>query len=95
MRTMNGAKTPRIQRIGNAIICGMLAVGVAAIFGAKLGHPSLAAVLVFFAASWGLLYLLWDWLFIVRPEQVKRNVPITSEERRRRLKRFFDSLPRS
>jgi hypothetical protein len=92
---MSASKIPRIQRIGNGIISGMLAIGVTAVFGIKLDRPPLAAILVFFAASWGLIYLAWDWFFVTRPKQVKKNVPITSKEWRRRQKQFYDNLPRS
>jgi len=91
---MDGPKTPRVKRIGIGVISGTLAIGPAAIFGFKMARPSIAAVVVFFAASWGLIYLLWEWLFITRVQQVQKNVPITSAELRRRRKRFFDSLPR-
>jgi hypothetical protein len=89
---MDSPKTPRMQRIGTVVISGMLAIGSAGIFGAKMAHPSLVGIVVFFAASWGLIYLLWEWLFITRPRQVEKNVPITSTELRRRRKHFFDSL---
>jgi hypothetical protein len=90
---MDVPKTPRIQLIGNGIISGMLAIGVTALFGGKLARPSIGAVVIFFAASWGLLYLICDWVFVTRPKQVRKNVPITSNELRRRQKRFWDSLP--
>jgi hypothetical protein len=92
---MDGPKTPRIERIGAGVISGTLAIGPTAIFGVKMARPSIAAIIVFFAASCGVIYLVWEWIFITRPQQVKKNVPITSAELRRRRKRFFDSLPRS
>jgi hypothetical protein len=92
---MDGPKTPRIERIGCGVMSGTLAIGVTVLFGAKLVHPSPAILLIFFAASWGLIYLLWEWAFITRPRQVRKNVPITSKEWRRRLKQFYDNLPRS
>jgi hypothetical protein len=91
---MRASKTPRIQRIGNGIISAMLAIGVTTLFGAKSGRPSLAAILVFFVAAWGLFYMLWGWVFVTRPREVKKNVPITSKEWRRRQKQFYDNLPR-
>ena len=50
----------KLQRIGNGIISGMFAGGVAAVFGAKMAHPSIGIIIVFFAAAWGVLYLIWD-----------------------------------
>jgi ammonia channel protein AmtB len=91
---MDGPKTSRIERIGCGIFSGMFAIGLTAMFGAKMARPSLTAVVVFFAASWGLIYLLWEWVFITRPQQVRKNVPITSKEWKRRQKGFYDSLPR-
>jgi CHASE2 domain-containing sensor protein len=98
---MSSSKTPRIERVGNAVFSGALAMGATALFGAKLTHTganltytSVIAIVVFYAASWGLLYLLWDWIFVTRPKQVKKNVPITSKEWQRRQKQFYDNLPR-
>ena len=98
---MSGPKTLRIQRVGNAAFSGALAMGATAGIGgrltnggSKLTYSSVIALLVFFAAFWGLLYLLLDWIFITRPKQVKKNVPITSKEWQRRQKQFYDNLPR-
>ena len=92
---MDSPRTPRIARMGIAIITGMFSIGLAAMFGARMAHPSLVIIVAFFVASWGVIYLLWEWVFITRTEQVSKNVPISGAELRRRRKRFFDSLPRS
>ena len=92
---MDKQKTPRIQHVGYAVITGMLALGVAAMFGVKMAHPSVAPILAFFLAAWGVIYIVGDWFFVTRPQQVKKNVPIPGAELRLRQKRFFDNLPRS
>ncbi len=93
---MESPKIPRIERMGYGIISGSLAIGLTALFAAKLTWGPLAILfsLIFFAASWGLLFLLWNWVFVTRPKRVKKNVPITSNEWRRRQKQFYDNLPR-
>jgi hypothetical protein len=37
--------------------------------------------------------LVWNWVFFVRPAELKKKLPITGEELRRKRKEFYDSLP--
>jgi len=49
---------------------------------------------IIFAASNAGCYLIWNWVFFVRPAELKKRLPITGEELRRKRKEFYDSLPR-
>ena len=80
-------------RIANAIVSCALSIGITAMFDVRFG-PHVLALPAVFVAFWSALFLLLEWLFITRPEEVKKNVPITSKEWRRRQKRFYDSFPR-
>jgi hypothetical protein len=91
---MNGQKTPRVHRIGYGILSFFFAGGVTVVFNVLL-NPSIFLILpVVFVTLWSGIYLFLDWLFVQRPERVKKNVPTTSEEWRRKQKDFYDSLPR-
>src|SRR5437763_3434501 len=39
-------------------------------------------------------YALWMWVFFEHPAEIAERVPISSQELRRKRKRFFDSLPK-
>jgi hypothetical protein len=82
-----------VRRVANAIIAVALSTGVTAMFDVRFSPPVLVLPAVF-VAFWSALFLFLEWLFITRPEEVKKNVPITSKEWRRRQKRFYDNLPR-
>jgi hypothetical protein len=57
-------------------------------------HPSRALALVVFVASLCASGLVMEWLFFTRPEELKKKLPISSKELRRKTKDFYDSLPR-
>ena len=91
-------KIAGMKRVALIVFSGVLALAVSVGFGASLVvRPLLVALfsLIFFAASWGLFYLFWEWLLVTRPNQVRKNVPITSAEWRRRQKQLYNNLPRS
>jgi len=56
--------------------------------------PPLLVLPVVFMVFWSGFIIFLDWLFVTRREAVKKHLPITSNEWRRRQKRFYDNLPR-
>jgi hypothetical protein len=85
--------TQNAWRITNAVAAAALSLGITAMVEVRLRLHLLALPIVFVVA-WSLFFLFLDSLFVRRAERVKKNVPITSKERGRRQKRFYDSLPR-
>ncbi len=39
-------------------------------------------------------YFLWMWLFVERPAELAKKVPISGKELRRKMQQFYDSLPK-
>jgi hypothetical protein len=58
-----------------------------------LVRSSGVALFIIFVASYAGCYLVWNWVFFVRPAELKKKLPITGEELRRKRKEFYDSLP--
>jgi hypothetical protein len=48
---------------------------------------------IIFVASYAGCYLVWNWVFFLRPAELKKKLPTTGEELRRKRKEFYDSLP--
>jgi len=85
-----------LQRIG-LWVCA-LAPAVLVTFVISGFNPILRSsgvmLFIIFAASNAGCYLIWNWVFFVRPAELKKRLPITGEELRRKRKEFYDSLPR-
>jgi len=50
-------------------------------------------ILIYIAVS-AIFTVAWTWVFFEWPAELKKKLPISSEELRRRKKEFYDSLPR-
>jgi hypothetical protein len=90
----NAQSAPKMVRIG-AGIHSLLFAACGAVLVKKL-YPSLrpGAVALIFAGACGTFYYALPWIFFTRPKELKKKIPITSQELRWRKKRFYDSLPR-
>jgi hypothetical protein len=96
MTGLNGNSPPTsLQRIGMWVWA--LASAVAVTFVISGFNPILrssgVARFIIFVASYAGCYLVWNWVFFVRPAELKKKLPITGEELRRKRKEFYDSLP--
>lgn len=39
-------------------------------------------------------YVLWMWVFFQHPDEIRRRLPVTSKEMRRRREKYFERLPK-
>jgi hypothetical protein len=39
-------------------------------------------------------YLVWMWFFFEHPDEIRRALPVSSEELRRRREKYFERLPK-
>jgi len=49
-------------------------------------------LLLIIVGSFLAFYIAWHWVFVERPAELDRKIPISSQELRRRKKQFYDSL---
>lgn len=88
------------QKVGYTVLAVPLAAGAALIVW-KLSiwrvisqTVGLVAFLVTFVVFAVVLYLLFEWLFRGRPDEIAKRVLTPSKELRRKTKQFFDNLPK-
>ena len=53
----------------------------------------LGAVLSIFLVAWFASHLVGHWAMFERPAELRKKLPISSKELRRREKEFYDNLP--
>jgi hypothetical protein len=80
-----------LQRVGLCLTALPFAVFVTVMF--SIGHRSIPALLAMLVASFCASVLVMKWAFFTRPEELKRKLPISSKELRRKAKEFYDNLP--
>jgi hypothetical protein len=51
-------------------------------------------VLLIFIGFCFAFYFVWNWFLYERPAELRKKLPTSSKELRKREKEFFDSLPR-
>ena len=89
-----------VLRAAFVIIALPTAVGVALIAWRlsvwRLIHPVLgfAFFIMTFVVFSVVLYSVWAWLFVNRPEELAEKIPPTSKQLRRRRKEYFKNLLR-
>ena len=83
-----------IQRVG-AWICALPSATMVT-FVIRDFNPLLGAGAVFliFSGAYFACYLVWYWILFVRPTELSKKLPISSDELRRQRKEFYDNLPR-
>ena len=88
-----------MRHAGSVVIAIPLAFGAALIvwklsfwrlISPTLGIISFVVTATVFAF---VFYAIVEW-YLNRPDQLRKKIPITSKELRRRTKRFYDSLPK-
>jgi hypothetical protein len=89
-----------MQKIGHTVLAVLFAAPAALIvwklsIWRVIGPTSgLAFFVVTFIVFAVVLYLLFEWLFRKRPDEIAKRIPAPSKELRRRTKQFFDNLPK-
>ena len=89
-----------VLSVGTAIQTTAIAAGVALLIWRYLLSQLLSRAIGFgilFLIFLGLavaFYVLWMWIFFEHPAEIAEELPISSQELRRKRKRFFDSLPK-
>lgn len=85
-----------LQRIGVGVVALPLATIVTAVFGHVGGGvlSSRAVLCIIFVTSYAACYLVWNWIFFARSAELRKRLPITGVELRRKRKEFYDNLPR-
>jgi len=59
-------------------------------------NPTLrsGALLIIFGGFSVAFYVLWIWIFVVRPAELAKKLPVSGKELRRRKDEFYRSLPK-
>jgi len=88
-----GWKVP-VVRVGAAMQAVVYAVLVTVIV--SQFNPTLrsGALLIIFGGFSVAFYVLWIWIFVVRPAELAKKLPISGKELRRRRDEFYRSLPK-
>ncbi len=82
-----------VLRIGTAmqaILYAVLVTGIVWRFNPTLPYGALVLIFVGFCIA---LYFLWIWVFVERPAELAKKLPISSKELRRKRQEFYDNLP--
>jgi hypothetical protein len=89
-----------VLSVGTAIQTTAIAAGVALIIrrywlsrllSRTIGFGILFLIFLGLAVAF---YAVWMWVFFEHPAEIAERGPISSQELRRKRKRFFDSLPK-
>jgi len=82
-----------VLRIGTAmqaILYAVLVTGIVWRFNPTLPYGALVLIFVGFCIAF---YFLWIWVFVERPAELAKKLPISSKELRRKRQEFYDNLP--
>ena len=85
---------PRVQRVAAwlyALSSAALTVGA---FGGLYPSFRPRSLLIVFLVLWILFSFVWRWVFFERGPELKKRIPVSSKELRRRKKEYFDDLQR-
>jgi hypothetical protein len=83
-----------VLRVGAAMQAMLYAVVVALIvwrFNPTLRSGALFLIFAVFSVAF---YFLWIWVFVERPAELAKKLPISGKELRRKRQEFYDSLPK-
>ena len=88
-----------MRHAGSVVMAIPLAVGAALVLWKfspwRVISPTLGIIVFAFSAIGFALAFYWILeLYLNRPDELRKKIPITSKELRRRTKRFYDSLPK-
>jgi hypothetical protein len=83
-----------VLRVGAAMHAMLYAVAVTVIV--SQFNPTLrsGALFIVFGGFSVAFYLLWIWVFVVRPAELAKKLTISGSELRRKRQDFYDSLPK-
>jgi hypothetical protein len=81
-----------VVRIGAAIQTTVLAVGATAVVGKFNPTLGYGALFLIFGGLCLAFYSLLTWLFIQHPADLKKKLPITGKELRRKREAFYRNL---
>ena len=89
----SGSRGP-VLHVGAAIQAVVYSVLVTVIV--SQFNPTLrsGALLLIFAGFSVAFYFLWIWVFVLRPAELAKQLPISGSELRRKRQEFYDSLPK-
>ncbi len=71
--------------------CAFAILPTASFWGWKRGTPLVILLTVFIVSSIVFKMTLF-WAFVERPAELNKKFPLSSKERRNRIRRFYDSL---
>ena len=74
-----------------AMLYAMLVTVIVSQFSPTLRSGALFIVFGAFSVAF---YFLWIWVFVVRPVELAKKLPISGSELRRKRQEFYDSLPK-
>jgi len=83
-----------VLRIGTAmqaILYAVLVTGIVWRFNPTHSYGALVLIFVGFCIAF---YFLWIWVFVERPAELAKKLPISSKELRRKRQEFYDNLPK-
>jgi hypothetical protein len=86
--------------LGTLVMMATIGAGMTFIIWFRLIWPhvgTLVSIFLFcliFVILTAALYVVWTWFFFVHPDEIRKKVPISSKELRRRTRRYFDNLPK-
>jgi len=83
-----------VLRVGAAMQAMLYAVVVTLIvwrFNPTLGFGALFLIVAVFSVAF---YFLWIWVFVERPAELAKKLPLSGKELRRKRQEFYDSLPK-
>jgi hypothetical protein len=83
-----------VLRVGAAMQAMMYAAVVTLIVWRFNPTLHFGALFLIFAGFSVAFYFLWIWVFVERPAELAKKLPISGKELRRKRQEFYDSLPK-
>jgi hypothetical protein len=91
---MTRAGKLRVQRLGIWLYALASAVLIIVAFGGLYPDFRPRSLLLVFVVLFILFSWVWRWVFFERGPELKKKIPVSSKELRRKKKEFFDDLQR-